>query len=293
MTMVKPEASTATPDEDQRPHSATPQPITRVVVDERTLAPGADILHEQDGDTVRIVFDPEQTTRAVVRALASVIYGRSILAFFESAPAVRVRSLRLDGDTPAALRDTATVLDLAIDFSHSPEEITEALRALFQEAIETRRWTRRQPPASSENGEAATAMHTPVPADATPEQAASMAEIDRIINESGDPAAAARQFLDLIEQEKAETAAYVPPTDCADAEAITCADERGAIIKAYLHTPMWGGAPEGPTRLSVYTEPYSEGELDAAGATNLIVDLEEFLPRLRAMRDVLAAQDGQ
>jgi hypothetical protein len=137
---------------------------------------------------------------------------------------------------------------------------------------------------------AAPAVHTPIPADATPEQAAGMAEIDRIINESGDPATAARQFLDLIEQEKAGTATYVPPTDCADAEAVICAGERGAILKAYLLTPMWEGAPEGRTRLSVFTEPGSEGELDAAGATKLIADLETLLPRLRAMRDVLAAQ---
>jgi hypothetical protein len=56
---------------------------------------------------------------------------------------VRVRSMRLDGDCPAALRDTVDVYDLAIDFTKSPEQITAALQCLFEEAIESERWTRR------------------------------------------------------------------------------------------------------------------------------------------------------
>lgn len=59
-------------------------------------------------------------------------------------PEVRVRAVRLDDDTPAAVRDTTGVFDLAIDFSHSPDEITAALTALFQEAIDSHRWARRQ-----------------------------------------------------------------------------------------------------------------------------------------------------
>jgi hypothetical protein len=62
----------------------------------------------------------------------------------DEVPEVRVRDMRLDGDCPAAVRDTAHVFDLAIDFSHSPQEITAALTALFQEAIDSHRWARRQ-----------------------------------------------------------------------------------------------------------------------------------------------------
>jgi hypothetical protein len=64
-------------------------------------------------------------------------------------PAVRVRSVRLDDATPAAVRDTTNVYDLAIDFSHEPEQIVAALQALFEDAIETERWTRRQGDAGS------------------------------------------------------------------------------------------------------------------------------------------------
>ncbi|WP_141726191.1 hypothetical protein [Actinacidiphila rubida] len=60
---------------------------------------------------------------------------------------VRVRAIRLDDETPAAVRDTTRLVDLAIDFSHPPGEITAALTALFQEAIDSKRWARREPPA--------------------------------------------------------------------------------------------------------------------------------------------------
>lgn len=52
--------------------------------------------------------------------------------------------MRLDDDCPAAVRDTANVYDLAIDFTKSPEQIAAALECLFQEGIDTERWTRRR-----------------------------------------------------------------------------------------------------------------------------------------------------
>jgi hypothetical protein len=348
MTIVEPEAATAPPTPtDQRPHSATAQPITRVVVEERTLDTGADILHEQDRGTLRITFDPAQTTAAVVRAFVGIIYGRSILALFEPEPMARVRSVRLGEGTPAAIRDTINVLDLAIDFSHSPEEITAALQCLLEEAIETRRWIRRQPPAHAMTADqladaaerlaveavrASTAgsqtnhrsvaarLHAAVDRaqaahlmDVVPERytadtaysnerfGTAHTAMEEALRYSENRQQCARGLASLLEGLAREAGApmpapavdYTPPTDWDDAEAITCTGERGAILKAYLLTPMWEGAPDGPTRLSVFTEPSSEGELDAAGATKLIADLETLLPRLRAMRDVLVAQDGQ
>lgn len=345
MTIVEPEAATApSMPTDQRPHSATAQPITRLVIDEQPLDAGADILHEQDGDTLRITFDPAQMTAAVVRAFVSVIYGRSVLALFEPEPVVRVRSVRLDDETPAAIRDTASVLDLAIDFSHSPDDITAALKCLLDEAIKTRRWTRRQPPAhamtADQLADAAERLaveavrvstagsqtnHRPVAArlhaavdraqaahlmDVAPERytadtaysnerfGTAHDAMEEALRFSENRQQCARGLASLLEGLAREAGApvpapavdYTPPTDYDTAEAITCAGERGAILKAYLLTPMWEGVPDGPTRLSVFTEPSSEGELDAAGATKLIADLETLLPRLRAMRDVLAAQ---
>jgi hypothetical protein len=306
MTIVEPEAATAPSTlTDQRPHSATSPLIKRVLVDERTLDTDAGILHEQDGDTLRITFDPAQTTRAVACAFATVIYGPRVRDQFErEAPDTLTEvSLSVDCGMPGSHHQheqdpyiDARIIDLGLgpiigfaDCDLSAHGLRAEVRKILNAAPKLLALADTLDTMTG----AAPEMRTPVPADATPEQAAGMAEIDRIINESGDPAGAARQFLDLIEQEKAETADYVPPTDFDTAEGITCAGERGAILKAYLLTPMWEGAPDGPTRLSVFTEPSSEGELDAAGATKLIADLETLLPRLRAMRDVLAAQDGQ
>ncbi|HEY5836744.1 hypothetical protein [Streptomyces sp.] len=57
---------------------------------------------------------------------------------------VRVRAMRLGDGCPVAVRDTARVCDLAIDFTAPPEDIAAALRAILQEAIDTGRWVRRR-----------------------------------------------------------------------------------------------------------------------------------------------------
>lgn len=81
---------------------------------------------------------------------------------------------------------------------------------------------------------------------------------------------------------------YTPPTDCDVAARITAAGEKGAILNAYLYTPTWDGKPDGPTRLSVYSEPNGEGDLDLAGALDLRAQMLAFLPKLDAMIGVLA-----
>ncbi|WNI15536.1 hypothetical protein [Actinacidiphila sp. ITFR-21] len=57
---------------------------------------------------------------------------------------VRVRAVHLDEGCPVVLRDTVNVYDLAIDFTASPEDITAALAAVWQEAVDSGRWTRRK-----------------------------------------------------------------------------------------------------------------------------------------------------
>lgn len=56
---------------------------------------------------------------------------------------MRVRAVDLDGECPLALYDSRDRFQLGIDFSRPPEEIAGALEDLFQEAVETGRWTRR------------------------------------------------------------------------------------------------------------------------------------------------------
>lgn len=57
-------------------------------------------------------------------------------------PRVRVSVKDLRGEAPVALRDSLSSYDLAIDFSWPPERIVEALTNVFQECVDSRRWSR-------------------------------------------------------------------------------------------------------------------------------------------------------
>ncbi|WP_327333672.1 hypothetical protein [Streptomyces anulatus] len=58
-------------------------------------------------------------------------------------PNVRVTSENLHGEAPVALRDSRSNYELAIDFSYPPEQIAAALTDVFQEAVDSHRWSRR------------------------------------------------------------------------------------------------------------------------------------------------------
>ncbi|MCZ4099872.1 DUF6907 domain-containing protein [Streptomyces sp. H39-C1] len=77
---------------------------------------------------------------------------------------------------------------------------------------------------------------------------------------------------------------------------VTVPGARQPILSAevYTYDRADGEDIEGkPTAcLSVWTEPESEAELDVAGTDQLIADLEAALPRLRALRDQLAALEA-
>ncbi|MFD3741633.1 hypothetical protein, partial [Streptomyces sp. NPDC058629] len=56
---------------------------------------------------------------------------------------MRVTSEDLHGQAPVALRDSLSSYSLAIDFSWPPEKIAAALTEVFQEAVDSHRWSRR------------------------------------------------------------------------------------------------------------------------------------------------------
>ncbi|MEU2799009.1 hypothetical protein [Streptomyces sp. NPDC007117] len=64
---------------------------------------------------------------------------------------MRVTSEDLHGEAPVALRDSRSSYELAIDFSYPPEQITAALTDVFQEAVDSHRWSRR---GTGEHGQA-------------------------------------------------------------------------------------------------------------------------------------------
>lgn len=55
---------------------------------------------------------------------------------------VHVKAADLKGETPVAVRDGLDRYELAIDFSWPPDAIAAGLQAIFQEAVETERWSR-------------------------------------------------------------------------------------------------------------------------------------------------------
>ncbi|MFF7485576.1 hypothetical protein ACFZBC_08770 [Streptomyces luteogriseus] len=68
-------------------------------------------------------------------------------------PQVTVYAADLGGKAPAALKDSRSEFVLAIDFSQPPEKIAASLTQLFQESVDTRRWTRREGPDEGEGTE--------------------------------------------------------------------------------------------------------------------------------------------
>ncbi|WP_432008889.1 DUF6907 domain-containing protein [Streptomyces bacillaris] len=77
-----------------------------------------------------------------------------------------------------------------------------------------------------------------------------------------------------------------PGTECYLA---TAAGARGALISSeiyHLDDPKPG---EPAARLAVFGQPEADADLDVAGADQLITNLEQYLPRLRAQRNHLAA----
>lgn len=62
----------------------------------------------------------------------------------------------------------------------------------------------------------------------------------------------------------------------------------GALIGAEIYR-LDDPQPGGPiAHLAIFSEQGADADLDVAGADQLIADLEEFLPRLRVLRDHLA-----
>lgn len=80
-----------------------------------------------------------------------------------------------------------------------------------------------------------------------------------------------------------------PLDPAAETYSVTLPEGRGALISAEIYESDDPDRPK--TYLAVYPGPGSGDDLDVAGADKLIADLEQFLPRLRALRNHLA-QEG-
>lgn len=78
-----------------------------------------------------------------------------------------------------------------------------------------------------------------------------------------------------------------PATDC---YSVTATGAAGALLSAEIFRSDDENNPR--TTIAVWSEPRAEDDLDVAGADQLLADLEEFLPRLRDLRNHLATVEA-
>lgn len=199
-----PTAATAPPSPtDQRSHNATNghalaaisgKPVTRVVIEQAQLDKGIPVMFRRfDSGTVRLAYDPDQTTYAGAQAMVAVEFG------VETLDAIRLRlpfvfeTAELDADTPLVLRKT----DKHVHIGWDPRHIT------YAQAIDLF-WL-----CAESAGVDATGVDLP-----TVRQMADAAEMTRIVAESADPAATAARVLDLIKAEKNQPVTGHAVTTC-------------------------------------------------------------------------------
>lgn len=98
-----------------------------------------------------------------------------------------------------------------------------------------------------------------------------------------------RRHLDTVAALADIVDGQAPPEPAAECYSVTAPGAKSALISAeiyHLDDPQ----PGDPTaRIAVFGQPGADADLDVAGADRLTADLEEFLPRLRAQRNHLAA----
>ncbi|MEU8891136.1 hypothetical protein [Streptomyces sp. NPDC048442] len=82
-----------------------------------------------------------------------------------------------------------------------------------------------------------------------------------------------------------------PLDPAAESYTVTCTGSSRALISAEIFTS--DDAEHPGSVLSVYPEQGCGDDLDVAGADQLIADLERFIPRLRALRNHLAALNAE
>lgn len=108
------------------------------------------------------------------------------------------------------------------------------------------------------------------------------AEAEAAIREADDPQAAFQEILDLIKAERARQRA-----EAAGKAALGAPDLDEPVIRAELYASTSADNPW--TRLTIYGDGFGL-ELDSAETDQLIASIEtEFLPRLRELRNHLAA----
>ncbi|MEV2201022.1 hypothetical protein AB0E11_13625 [Streptomyces fradiae] len=97
-----------------------------------------------------------------------------------------------------------------------------------------------------------------------------------------------RAHLDQVEALADQLAGVAPPEPAAETYSVHARGARGALANAEIFTSDARPLPW----VAVWGEPMAEADLDVAGTDELIRDLEQFVTRLRALRNYIAAAEA-
>ncbi|MGW3626461.1 DUF6907 domain-containing protein [Streptomyces sp. NPDC000880] len=99
-----------------------------------------------------------------------------------------------------------------------------------------------------------------------------------------------RDHLDKVVALADQLDGKAPLDPAAEKYSVTAAGANGALINAEIYQ---SDDPDRPhSKITVYPQAACDSDLDVAGADKLIADLEQFIPRLRAMRNHLATVEA-
>lgn len=96
-----------------------------------------------------------------------------------------------------------------------------------------------------------------------------------------------RVHLENVEALADQVEGRAPLDPAAECYSVTARGAAGALLSAEIFRSDDADDPR--TTIAVWSQPRADDELDVAGADQLLADLEQFIPRLRALRNHLAS----
>ncbi|MGW0938843.1 hypothetical protein [Streptomyces sp. NPDC002666] len=99
-----------------------------------------------------------------------------------------------------------------------------------------------------------------------------------------------RAHLEKVEALADQVDGRAPLKPAAECYSVTAPGATGALLSAEIFRSDDADNPR--TTIAVWSQPRADDDLDVAGADQLLADLEQFIPRLRALRNHLASVTG-
>lgn len=112
-------------------------------------------------------------------------------------------------------------------------------------------------------------------------------DLDLTPDETRARCAELRAHLENVEALADQIEGQAPLEPAAECYSVTAPGASGALLSAEIFRSDDEENPR--TAIAVWSQPRADDDLDVAGADQLLADLEQFIPRLRALRNHLAS----